>query len=466
MSTRDRVYEEIDPNADTWTENIDVKLTNLCACEQGLPIQLSASETCQRFCSTAKAEAAIYLDAQLNQEVLESVGLNTLYEWCTKDRTDEFGDVTSANSGCVLRATNSLSNTTEDLEAQVTVSSNQLVVDLPEGFRNNVNYQLILVENSSESISTSVQFLKVDPFTAASAEALSLVSVKKYECNVGYRVPDADAANYPPIPYRFGKSFYVSASNPEPLTANFIANFDMFCHVTFPTLDSPSQPRIGIQEMFPMFHPNDPKFWDIDKNDKPAIQEIIEAKTGETFAAGALFPTIKYQTSPMVQTTKTLGFMLNANLIIESGRSRCPQIADYNSSDKLYQALGEFFKINNQQYNLEPLYEAQRMPLNIFSGTVAYPEPAEEGFGKEIIYIRKSQIDTIWYTYAGPDLTTEVQLEQSGGNIAPGTDVYFKLRSNISEGNPLRVYKIQNFGGAEDSEIFTHDKRIGCVPAI
>ncbi len=459
MSTRDRKFEEIDPNAETWQEDIDVKLSNLCACQDGLPIQLDTSETCQRFCSTVKPEAAVYLDAQLNQEVLATFGITSLYEWCTKDRTDEFGDVTSANSGCVIRAKDSLSGQTQELKVEVAVGSNQLVANLPEGFRNNVNYQLILVENSSESISTSIQFMKVDAFTAGSSEAIGVIGVKRYQCNVAYINEDQ---SLPPISYQYEKNFYISATNPEILPLSFIQQFSIFCHARYPAfLDSPGEARIGIQEEFPMFHPNDPKFWDLDKDGRLAIEELLEAKTDETFEEG-LFSSITYQTSPS-STAKTMGFMLHP--IIEQNASRCPKISDYNSSDTLYQALGEVFKFNNQQFELEPLYEAKRLPLNIIgAGNIAYPEPTTERFGEDIIYVRKSQIDTQWYTYAGPDLTTEVQLNQDGSNIAPGTDVFFKIRSNIAAGNPFRTYKIRHAGGSDQG--ITHDKRIGCIPSI
>ncbi len=461
MSTRDSRYEELDPDAEVWTEGVDVKLSNLCACQDGLPIQLSASETCQRFCSTAKPEAAVYLDAQLNEEVLTGVGLNSLYEWCTKDRTDEFGDVSSANSGCVLNAKDSLTSQNQELQVQVTVSSNQLVANLPEGFRNNVNYQLVLVENSSQSISTSVQFMKVDAFTAGSSEAIEIIGVKQYQCNVTYFNTDD---TLPPISYQYEKNFFVSVSTPEVLPLAFIQEFQIFCHTRHPLfLDAPGEPRIGFQEVFPMFHPSDPKFWDLDGDNRLAIEELIEAKTGETYDNG-LFSSIRYQTSP-IAPLKTLGFMLHP--IIENNISRCPGISDYNSSDPLYQALGEVFKINNKQYPLEPLYEAIRQPLNIIdANNNAYPVPTQERFGEDIIYVRKSQIDTNWYTYAGPDLDIKTFLAPDGSDISAATDVYFEVISPIASGNPTRVYKIRQLDGAVEGEGFAHDKRVGCIPAI
>lgn len=467
MPTKNRVYEEVDPNAETWTEDIDVKLSNLCACEKTLPLQLNPSETCKRFCSGAQSEAAIYLDAQLNQEVLSRVGLTTLYEWCTKDRTDEFGEVETTNSGCVLRAKDSSTNVSQDLAVEVAVSSNKLVAKLPEGFRNNINYQLILVESSSESISDSVQFLKIDPLSAVNFSPINITGTHKYECNVTYLNEDN---TLPPENFNYGKSFYFSISDPGYLTAKFSQDNYIVCHEGSLN-DAAGVTRLGLRlNEFPLFHPSDPKFWDFEEDGIPAIQDLIEAKTGESYGVDGLFTPLTYKKNPMMledDQEDILGYVFNP--ILENNIAKCLDFDDYNSSDLLYQTLGQIFKNNNQQYPLEPIYQAVRLPLNFVDQmNVAYDEP--EFYGEDKIYVRRSQINTgldRWYTLQNG---TKVPLDSDGSlpngdALNSNVNVYFQVDSVVNPRALPIIYEIRSPGG-EGSISPYNDKRYGCVPLI
>ncbi len=422
-----------------------------CICRQGQP-RTNINPNCFSVCSEkpATTEDTLFLDTFLGPGVELNPDLGSLYNWCRRERTENGILITSPE--CSLLVENAEGQTAQ-LDVDLNPSSPNFSVNV-QALNLNETYIISLIETVSGNTSNSIQVRK-ESVNTGGLGSLEQIAINQYSCLI--QPTDNNV-------YDFEQTYYYGVTPPLAIPA---AVQGIACHVGV-SFDSPLLPRRNlVPNVFRMWSPNDPRFYDNDGDGDIDVHDRIIDNTSITEVE--VFQSLSWNREPPQAQPdnagedpeqQPLGFMLVPFIHSETHplyplRSYCPGDEEYASSDQLFRELG--FMIGAETEGIYIGRRNQQQFIDPDSGeTITIPE--------NNILINESELKRIWF-YVDASLNKQFPTEENVRNqivyfyfppAQPGFDPHIQRTGQ-------ELYQLVS-GESTGGGAPTHDKKIGCIP--
>lgn len=431
----------------------DIKIKSFCSCLNG---KSDVINDCDQFCANAPMSnrPVLFVETILGAETATHPKLGSLYKWCT---TQLSGDSTTPQ--CMLNATDG----TNEVMIPVTIkpTSNIFQADIST-LKKNTTYLLKLVEAKTGTNAQSQEFQlrrKIQTFPGEELGALKVSPISQFTCfNFGGKT----APNGEVHRTNYVRSYYYYPVNETPaplppIPGNGVSLFVCHDEQMYPGNDSVEYPRLEeLPQHLAGWDKTDTRFMRSSYG-KMQINSLIEQKLLEEYNINAnidLFRLLSYKT-PTSKNSFPLAYLLIPFSSPTSGKSVCPNETDYNSSNPLMNILGEFMTETEGIYLAEKEGETLGDSMVVY-GTMLVRETTLLNYGFYIqnglkIKATPSDMHTKTIFYYWPASSMMDPLVQ--GNRKLFTVKHpDRLNGNVPEGIP--------------TDIYTTDKRLGCIPKL
>lgn len=436
------------------TNDISIK-NNFCSCING---KSDIINDCDSFCARMPITNSpiLYVDTLIGQETANHPELGNLYNWCTVQLSGN--DVTPQ---CMLNATDGMN--TIDIPVNINPKSNSFTANISQ-LKKDRTYLLKLVESKTGSSAQTKEFQlrrKIQKFPGEELGALKITPVNQFTCLSfgGYTNPNGEI-----IRTNYVRSFYYHSFNetPSPLPPVHGGQATFICHdeQMYPGNDSVEFPRLeNVDGHFSAWDKQDPRFMR-GSNGKMSINAYIENRLlNEYDIEGAnldLFRLVSSKTPTLKNSS--LGYMMLPFTDSNTHKTTCPTEVDYNSGNPLMSILGDLMS------NTEGIYLAEKEGEILGTGpqttTVYGTMLVRETFLKDYgFYLR----DGMKYRATPNDFHNRTifyywPASQNVDPLVQGNRKLFtvkladRLNGSVPEGIP--------------TDIYTTDKRLGCIPKL
>ncbi len=418
-----------------------------CICKQGSPLT-NINASCFSICESKPntAQETLFIDTFLGSNITLNSSLGSLYNWCRNERQE--GNQFISNPNCVLLAENSNGQVTQ-LEVDLDQSSPNFSVNVQD-LSFGETYVVTLLETSSGKSSSSIQVRK-ESVNSNPLGNLYRVGANQYNCLFSNSVDQN---------LQFKLTYYFGVTPPLAVPA---AVQGVQCHSNPFVLDSPAQPRLDlISNMFALWSPNDPRFYD---NDNDGVIDVHDRIIDNTNISDVevYIPLEWYREPPQAQPENSgdepdeniLGYILIPFVHSENHptlplHSYCPGTAEYNSSNQLFRELGFMNGVET-----EGLYIGRRSAQQ-------FVDSAGETIDMPLnnILINETQLKSIWFYF---DVNGNPQIPNENNLRNLTTYFYWPIGADPYQPLGRDLYQVVN-GNLNSGAAPTHDKKIGCIP--
>lgn len=440
-----------------------------CGCEAGEAITLG---NCVNFCQgkASTPEETLFVDVEVGEKI-ETSNLGSFYGWCTKSITyidPETGELVEdgIQASCEIQVKDE-NGSLRSLGFTPMAGSNTISVNI-DPLDADKTYRLTVVETTSGASSNTIQVRKVsERITDPVGGPLRLMPVNQYTCMSRQLSTDQNNGDNFFEEATRNHYYFIDEDRPEPLPDSFA---NLYCHdfMIYGTTPINNPLFEETPGAFTVWDKWDPRFFDLDGPNENGttieIHKLIGQKIRDlgyetTTDPEVFFPLEYYNGPPITQgggaapEKKKLGHYMLPFVDQQSFKAYCPKAQHYNSDNSLFQAMKEVVGIDT-----EGLYIAKQ------SGVC------------DIMLIRETLLKKIWFYI------------ENGAHYWPnnetvsGKQIQFYWPPSISsphvKKSHQKVYTIKrpteslcdDSNVANDQSSFenypTHDKRMGCVPAL
>jgi hypothetical protein len=465
---------------------------DFCGCKDNASILVTSTD-CTNFCATKNTggQELLYVNFNVAPSVELDPGLKDTRGWCSND----YG--IHINPSCVIQpryVQNGTSVQGKDIEVTILQSApNSTSFDIT-ALPSNTTVLLTMKELSSEASSNSIQILKKSAGTGETGGVLPLQPVSEYACVIRGTSGINNTTFFSAAARQH--FYFTEKARPEPIpqgSPQFICH-DMIKEGT--TIDDQQFPRLDQRNAFTLWDTSDVRFADLNADGTPDIDTLIKTKLqalGSTLASNTrFFGELQITGLQVIQAGNApqaaVGLGLYMRSFVDNTTNLpvayCPKQAHYNSSQKLFNVLGDLIQVDT-----EGIYMARRQAM-----TYNYTDPNTQQtsvrcMSDDFLLVRESMMKQVWFYY------------QNNGTIARAT-TDSQLRNNtiyfyypFNPANPLvrqshqKMYRVilpaeaatpsscstgnstsgvpQNNASVQPypaTNIQPHDKRFGCIP--
>ena len=431
--------------------------SDFCACKAGKP---DIVNDCQAFCaSRADANATLYGSVTLGAEVLLNEDLGSLERWCAGEITGS--DLTSP--ACFLEVDDGSSVQRKSIN--IPPGSNSFTVNI-ESLNYETTYIATIIESQSGSNakSSSFQIYRKEPQEDSVQGLLKIMSVSQYTC-----ITRSASESEGVIHFEDKKRlhfYFASNAKPQALPRNVKTTV---CHDNemHGEEDSPLYPRLElIPQHFALWDQADSRFSDLDGDQKPDINQLIETRlkreAGITRSINT-FSLFKWPNMPTIEglnqvANPNVGFFMSPWIRTETGEAYCPGQDEYNNSnDPIFKILKELVGVDT-----EGIYFAESGPIEQASGS----------YTRDVIIMREQLLKKIWFYYEDNQHFIPDDISVASKTIRfywpPDIDDPY-IRKSTQEIYTIRHSSdIGKEGVTEglNTSLRPPDRRFGCVPAL
>jgi len=446
-----------------------------CGCLAGEPVTLG---TCQSFCSSKSAQnPTLFVDIEID-EANSDFGINTLNKWCTQEITyedPETGEVqvVEASPSCRIEIKDE-DGSSGSLDFTPVAGATSAQIDITN-LDDDKTYRMTFVELVSGARSNTIQVRKVSsPVVDPVGGPLAIEPVFKYACM--NRLFISNDQNGQILYETFARQHYyfIAETRPEPLPGYFP---NIYCHDYQTYGETPINNPL-IEETpghFFTWKKWDPRFFDLNENQKLEIHEILEQKIieqGSTVSnTPEVFFELDYPNGPQFSQSGdgsaasssdesdpiSLGFYMTPFIDFQNGyKAYCPTQANYYGTNPLLVAMRDVVGVDT-----EALYIAKQdgvcdfilIPENIIKNIWFYLEN-----GNHI----EPNSDTI----AGKQVQFYWPADPASPFIKKSNQRVYTLKSAAEVGSACSTSGGNVADEAPNTSYPPHDKRIGCIPKL
>ncbi len=478
----DTTGEEVEFTPPSRPDGIVFMQTGHCGCLNGEPITLGA---CTSFCSGKNAQnPTLFVDIEIDESrsiVEGSIGqnLNTLSKWCSTEiqyQDPETGDVlvseTSPSCRLEVKDENGVTGSLDYTPVPGATTAQIDITNLDE----DKTYRVTFVEIVSGARSNTIQVRKVsDPVVDPVGGPVAVEPVFQYSCMSRAFLPNDNGQ----VLYE-GNSrqnfYFIAETRPEPLPGIFP---NIYCHDYQIYGETPiNNPLLEEQPgVFFTWKKWDPRFFDLNENEKLEIHELLEQKIREQGVniseTPEVFFELKYPNGPTFSQSndgsgaasqgdsasaqRVLGYYLTPFIDFEDGyKAYCPTQDNYYGTNPLLVAMRDLIGVDT-----EALYVAKQESICNY---ILVPESTI----KEIwFYIENGQhIEPNSDTIVGKQIQFYWPADPSSPYIKKSDQRTFTVQQASDIGTGTGCASPTNPDAANTTNYPPHDKRIGCIPKL
>lgn len=453
-----------------------------CGCLNGEPITLGS---CTSFCSgKSAATPTLFVDIEIDESnsVVENTGginLNTLNKWCTTEisyQDEETGDIitTEASPSCSLEVKDE-NGVTGSLDFTPVPGATTAQIDITQ-LDEDKTYRLTFVEVVSGARSNTIQVRKVsDPVVDPVGGPVAVEPVFQYTCMLRNFLPIDDSNGVLYETQNRQHFYFIAETRPEPLPGVFP---NVYCHDFQTYGETPiNTPLLEEQPgVFFTWKKWDPRFFDLNENEKLEIHELLEQKIREQGVSVSQTPEVffplEYPTGLSFSQSsdgssgsaggeadvqKVLGFYLTPFIDSEDGfKAYCPTQQNYYGTNPLLVAMRDLIGVDT-----EALYIAKQdsvcdyilVPESLIKQIWFYKENGQHIEPNSDTIVGK-QVQFYW-----PADTTSPFIKKSDQSI-------YTIKSSTEIGQGTGCPASAGTNQQSNTSFPPHDKRIGCIPKL
>ena len=430
--------------------------SDYCACKAGKP---DIVNDCEAFCASRPDNSAtLYGSVTLGAEVLLNENLGSLERWCAGEIDDGL-----TSPACFLEVNDGSSVRQKSMN--IPSGSNSFTVNI-EDLDYETTYVATIVESQSGSNarSSSFQIYRKVPQEDSVQGLLKIMPVNQYTC-ITRSASESDGTIHFEDKKRL-HFYFASNAKPQALPGNVKTTI---CHdqEMHGEEDSPLYPRLElIPQHFALWDQADSRFSDLDGDQKPDINKLIENRLQRE--AGIIreintFALFKWPNMPTIEglnqvANPNVGFFMSPWIRTETGEAYCPGQDEYNnSSDPIFKILKELVGVDT-----EGIYLAESGPIEQASGS----------YTRDVILMRERLLKKIWFYYEDNQHLIPDEITAASKTIRfywpPDVDDPYIEKSTQQIYTIRHSSDIGKEGVTEglNTSLRPPDKRFGCVPAL
>lgn len=453
-----------------------------CGCLNGEPITLGS---CRSFCSGRTAQTpTLFVDIEIDEAVsiVEGTGginLNTLNKWCTTEisyQDEETGDIitTEASPSCRLEVKDE-NGITGSLDYTPVPGATTAQIDITQ-LDEDKTYRLTFVELVSGARSNTIQVRKTsDPVVDPVGGPLAIEPVFQYTCMLRNFIPIDDSSGVLFETNTRQHFYFIAETRPEPLPGTFP---NVYCH-DFQTFGETPINNPLLEEkpgVFFTWKKWDPRFFDLNENQKLEIHELLEQKIREQGVniseTPEVFFELKYPNGLSFSQSsdgssgsgggeqsaeRSLGFYLTPFIDFDDGfKAYCPTQDNYYGTNPLLVAMRDLVGEDT-----EALYIAKQDSVCDY---ILVPE----SLVKEIwFYIENGQhIEPNSDTIVGKQVQFYWPADPTSPFIKKSDQKIYTIQAANEIGTGNGCPQAASTNPQSNTSFPPHDKRIGCVPKL